>query len=129
MPVQGNFAVIPFGEHIGDNASDLDLPWVTFVGNQSTLKPFEIAGQPVGHSYILIQTYQVGVNSHAIFVNGVQLPGLNIPTHEGWHSWMVVLKDELLRTGQNTVQIVRDVRTTDDFVVWNIAVHWHEYIP
>ena len=128
MALQGNFALIPFGEHIGDSAGDLEMPLVKFVGNQSTLKTFEIAGRPVGHSYVLMQTYDVDVDSHQIHVNGVQLSGINIPTHHGWHTWMVALKDDLLKTGPNSVQIARDTTTTDDFVVGNIVVHWHEFV-
>ena len=127
MSVHGNFALISFGEHIGDKASDLDMPTVTFVGNQSTLKAFKIAGRPVGHSYILMQTYDVDVDSHGILVNGVQLTGISIPTHSGWQTWMVALKDDLLKTGQNTIQIARDTTTTDEFVLGNLVVHWHEY--
>jgi len=127
MPQKANFAVIPFGEHIGDNAADLDLPTVIFVGNQSTLKTFEIETVPVGHGYLLIQTYEVDVNSHEIFVNELPLTGLNIPKHTGWQTWMVALRDNLLKAGTNTVQIIRDTQTTDDFVVGNVVVHWHEY--
>ncbi|MCA9884071.1 MAG: hypothetical protein KC546_18325 [Anaerolineae bacterium] len=129
MATRGNFALVPFGEHIGDNATDLDLPTVPFVGNQSTLKSFNIEGHPVNSSYILVQTYDVDVESHEIFVNGMPLTGLNFPEHSGWETWMVALKEGLLKQGMNTIQIVRDTRTTDDFIVGNVVIHWQEYVP
>lgn len=126
MSTLDNFAVIPFGEHIGDNASDLNLPSVPFVGNQSTLKHFEIAGQVIGHCYLLVQSYEVGVDTHAIAINGNNLTGLSIPHHDGWETWLVVLQDLLLHKGRNSIQVLRDTATTDDFVIGNIVIHWHE---
>jgi hypothetical protein len=128
MPVGSDFTIIPFSEHLGPNESDLEASWATFVGNQTSVKTFNIDNPPQGEAYLLIQTLHVGVFSHRIFINGVGLNGYNLPAHEGWSTWMVPIQEGVLLHGANTLQIMRDDGSDDSFVVGNVVVHWREVV-
>ena len=39
-----DFKVIAFDEHLGDDIGDLKAPAFTFVGNQTSIKQFDIQG-------------------------------------------------------------------------------------
>jgi hypothetical protein len=127
VSTRSDFTIVPFGEFLGDNANDNDLPWAVFVGNETNTKSFLIDDMTVGDAYLLIQTYKVGVPSHKIFINSRELKGFNIPPHDGWQTWMVVITEPILKRGINTIKVVRDARTDDDFAIGNITVHWREY--
>jgi hypothetical protein len=128
MPVGSDFTIIQFTEHLGANEADLPASWATFVGNQTSVKTFNIDNPPQGEAYLLIQTLHVGAFSHRIFINGVGLNGYNLPQHEGWSTWMVVIQDGVLVHGANTLQVVRDEETNDNFVVGHVVVHWREVV-
>lgn len=126
MRTNSDYAIIFFGEHLGDNMDDLIVPWANFVGNQSTQLAFGIDGQPVGQGYMLVQALHVGVFSHEILLNKIALPGPVLPQHDGWQTWMITIDEQILKQGRNTIQIVRDANTGDDFVIGNVVVHWRE---
>ncbi|MBK8021103.1 MAG: hypothetical protein IPK19_06620 [Chloroflexi bacterium] len=126
MTTHSDFAIIPFAAHLGADAYGLQVPWATFYGNQTPVQTFEIDGKPTETGYMLIQTLAVGLSSHKILINGHMLSGLNLPQHDGWQTWMIVIDVGLLRHGTNTVQFVRDAMTNDSFVVGNVVVHWRE---
>lgn len=48
-----------FGEHLGDNAGDLNAPWAAFMGNQTTVRNFYIDNQPIGEAYLILQLFDV----------------------------------------------------------------------
>ena len=128
MPVASDFAMIYFGEHLGTNEADLSAPWATFVGNQSSHKEFNVGNPPTSAAYMLIQTLNVGVFSHQIYINGIKLDGYHIPQYPGWSMWMMVIPEGTLRHGANTLQIVRDETSSDSFVVGHVVVHWREVV-
>lgn len=130
MAIRSDFVAIYFGEHLGDNANDLNVPWATFVGNQTTVKNFYISDQPAGNAYLMLQAYDVHQTGHRILINGQNLSGFDIPRETGsWQTWMDVIDSGLLRFGNNTIQIQRDADTGDNFVVGNVVIHWREYAP
>ncbi len=128
MPVGSDFNIIQFSEHLGANKADLDASWATFVGNQTSVKNFNIDNPPQGEGYLLIQTLNVGVFSHRIFINGFGLNGYNLPQHAGWTIWMVTIQDGVLLHGANSLQIMRDEASKDSFVVGHVVVHWREVV-
>lgn len=128
MPVGSDFTTIYFGEHLGPNETDLQASWATFVGNQTSVKTFNVDNPPANEAYMLIQTLHVGVFSHQILINGVELSGYQIPEHRGWSTWMVGLGEGLLKHGANTIQIIRDKRSNDSFVVGHVVIHWRELV-
>ena len=126
MPVRSDFTMIHFSEHLGSNEVDLNAPWARFVGNQSTLKTFNVDNRPTGEAYLLIQTLKVGVFSHKIIINGTELSGYNLPQHDGWTVWMAGIDEGILKHGANTLQIIRDTSAQDNFVVGYVVIHWRE---
>lgn len=50
-----NYEIIEFSEHLGDDVADLNAPAFTFVGNQTSIKQFNISRTPVGNAYLIIQ--------------------------------------------------------------------------
>lgn len=126
MRTNSDYEIVFFGEHLGDNAQDLIVPWTTFVGNQTSVRSFTIDGVPVGDGYMLIQALDVGVFSHKIFINKRLIEGPVLPQHPGWQTWMIVIEGQMLKQGRNTIQFVRDDRTGDDFVIGNVIIHWRE---
>ncbi len=126
MPVHSDFTIIPFGEHLGSNEADLHAPWAAFVGNQTSLKTFNVDNRLTGEAYLLIQTLHVGVFTHHIYINDTKLNGYHLPQHEGWSTWMVGLRDGVLKHGANTLQIMRDLQSDDSFVVGHVVIHWRE---
>jgi hypothetical protein len=128
MPVGSDFTMIHFGEHLGPNEANLQVPWAVFVGNQTSLKTFNVDNPPAGEAYLLIQTLHVGVFSHRIYINGIELNGYQIPQHDGWATWLVGIAEGVLLHGSNTLQILRDANTGDSFVVGQVVVHWREVV-
>ena len=126
--IRGDFRLIWFGEHLGDNASDLNVPWASFVGNQTSVRNFHIDNVPTGEAYLLVQTYDVHDSGHRIVINGVDLSGFDIPREAGgWQTWMDAINSSLLIQGNNTIQIRRNTASGDNFVVGNVAVHYREH--
>ena len=128
MPVGSDFTTIYFGEHLGPNETGLNASWAAFVGNQSSQKAFTVDNPPANEAYMLVQTLDVGVFSHKIYINGMELQGYQIPDHQGWSTWMVGLGEGTLKHGTNTIQVVRDKTSDDSFVIGYVVIHWREII-
>ena len=124
---RANYALLNFQEHLGDSADGLDVPWAEFVGNhRSSEREFTVPAGPVTEPYLELQTFDVESYSHEIVINGDALTGFDIPPAAGWQYWMDPITGTDLVEGENTVRIVRDASTEDDFVVGSVVVHWKE---
>jgi hypothetical protein len=123
---KANFAIVKFGEHLGNDKADLDAPAFTFVGDRSSEKEFEIEGKPVGEGYVLLNIAGVQSYNHRILINGRGLGGRDIPaTGDRWDTWMDGIEEGVLRQGTNTIQVRRG-RDGDNFLVEFAVVHWRE---
>jgi hypothetical protein len=121
-----DFAVITFNEHLGDNESDLGSSWGTFVGNATTVRNFTVDGVPTGLGYLLIQTFDVQSQNHRIKINGKDLGGADIfphPVENKWQTWMDGIESGVLKSGNNTIQIVR-APGGDNFLIANVTINW-----
>ena len=109
-----------------------DFNWMpvnhTFnVNNPSITIQFPIEGNrdPIDDAYLLITAHNVSHQSHQILINNVHLPSWDIPIHNpGWQTWMDHIQPDLLKTGTNTLTIIR--AANDDFTVKDAVVHWRE---
>ena len=125
---RADFRAITFNEHLGDQAGDINAPWAPFMGNQTSVKTFNVDGVPTGEAYVLLQVYDVHSSGHKILVNGTDLAGFDIPQHpaeDRWQTWMDVMESGLLKQGANTIQITRQ-SGGDNFIVGNVTVNWRE---
>ena len=126
MP-KANFAVVRFNEHLGDNVGDLSAPNFTFVGNQTSLKNFDVPGIPTDEAYLIIQVLDVQNMGHRIQINGADLPGVDIvrTRDNEWQDVMDVIPARFLRQGNNTVQI-RRASGGDNILVASAVIQWKE---
>lgn len=125
MRHRANYAQLHFGEHLGPDDDELDVPWASFVGDETSEAAFRVPAEPVD-PYLEIQAYEVGAFDHEILVNGEPLSGFDLPPADGWQLWMDAVAGDELRAGENAIQVVRDAATADSFVVGNVVVHWKE---
>ena len=128
MAMRSDFRMIDFNEHLGDNAADLNVPWATFKGDKTTLKTFHIDGNPKGEAYLIIQAYNVQEYTHKILINGTPLAGVSIPKGPSEVRWQTSMDriEPQLKPGPNKIQIERDPKTTNNFVVGKVVVQWRE---
>lgn len=120
-----DFAIIRFNEHLGDDEGDLDTG-ATFVGNESTMKSFNIAGTPTGNGYLVFTVFDVQSSGHRILVNGTDLSGFDIPAapaENRWQTHMDKIEANVLRSGTNTIQFLR-ASGADNFVILDLVVQW-----
>lgn len=128
MKIRSDFEIIYFGEHLGDKDSDISA-LAAFVGNQTTVKSFTINGVPTQDAYILLQVYDINSKGHKILVNGTDLGGWDIPPRpQQWQLWMDIIDTDNLVQGENTVQIVRDPSSKDNFLIEHAVIHWKESV-
>ncbi|MFQ3318633.1 MAG: hypothetical protein ACI8UR_000504 [Natronomonas sp.] len=125
MSHRANYALCHFGEQLGPDESALEVPWATFVGDETTTMTFEIPAAPT-EPYLEVQAYEVGGFGHEIRINGTDISGFDIPPNEGWQYWMDAVTDAELTAGENTVQVVREAGSRDSFVVGNVVINWKE---
>lgn len=123
---RANYALIDFREHLGEDASALDVPWADFVGSSTSEETFTVPTDDVVDPYVELQAYDVGAYGHEIVVNGESLSGFDIPPAEGWQFWMDELTGADLHAGENTIAIERDTDVHDEFVVGTVVVNWRE---
>jgi len=123
---RANYAVIDIREHLGADASALDVPWAEFVGDESTEHTFSVPTAEPTDAYIQLQAYDVAAYGHDIVINGDPLSGFDIPPAEGWQYWMDSVTGVELVEGDNTIRIVRDGDAHDEFVVGTLTVNWRE---
>lgn len=118
--------MIRVGEHLGDRVHDLHVPWAKYVGNQTTVKTFNVDATPIGDAYMLVQALGVSQFTHKVMINGGEIGGFNLPPSNDWQTWMIIINERFLKRGANTIQIIRDASTTDDFVIGAVVIHWRE---
>jgi len=123
---RANYAVVPFQQHLGQNAESLAVPWAEFVGDRTDAHEFTVPTDDAVDPYLELQAYDVEEYGHEIRVNGRSLSGFDIPPAEGWQHWMDTISGVDLTEGDNTLRVVRDADTTDAFVVGVVTVHWKE---
>ena len=124
MAVRSDFNVIPINEHLGDSANDLNTDF-PFMGNNGSIKSFPIEGDPVDDAYLLINHTDVHNSGHRIKVNNVDLAGVDMPDADGKSvTQMVLIPPGRLRRGTNSVQVIQ--AGGDDFIVFEVVVHWRE---
>ena len=124
MPPHTDYALVTFLEHLGEDQDELDREGVDFVGDASTLHTFEVTTTNPLDAYFEIQLYDVGTFGHELLVNGEPLTGFDLPPSDGWQLWMDTVTGAMLQQGENTVQIVRDGESDDEFAIGNVIVHW-----
>lgn len=111
-----------------------DFNWVPIKHNFTTQKPsvlktfpIEGLGNPLDDGFLLIQARGVSSGSHRVFVNDQALPGLDIPKHDGWQTWVDRIPEGTLHSGENTIRIERIGQ--DEFRVEAVVVNWREFSP
>lgn len=125
-PHRANYALVEFGEHLGDNESMLDIEWAEFVGNRTSKREFVVPTTEATDAYLELQAYEVDSFGHDILINGDPVSGFDIPPAPGWQYWMDAITGPVLADGENTIQIRRDEESDDNFVVGTVIVHWRE---
>jgi len=123
---RANYALVEFSEHLGATSGGLEVPWAEFVGDSTTEKEFTVPVAAARDGYVTVQALDVGVYGHEILINGESLSGFDIPPSEGWQCWMDVVTGAELVEGTNTIQVVRDEDSPDDFVVGTVRINWRE---
>jgi hypothetical protein len=121
VPPHADYALVTMLEHLGEDPAALGVDWAEFVGEASTVETFEVHGDPTD-AYVQLQVYDVGTYGHEILVNGEPLTGFDIPPSRGWQVWLDAVTGPGLRSGENTVQVVRG--DDDEFAVGTVVVHW-----
>lgn len=121
-----NYALVEFGEHLGETKSDLDMEWAEFVGNRTTERSFVVPTDEATDAYLELQAYGVNSFDHEILINDSPVSGFDIPPSSGWQYWMDAITGPDLIEGENTIQVRRDGESDDNFVVGTVIVHWRE---
>jgi hypothetical protein len=126
MP-KANFEIIVFNEQIGGKEALLEANWYPFVGNQTSMKNFDIPGDPTGLGYIILQVFDVQNMGHKIIINGEDLPGEDIirTSANRWQDVTDIIPPGLLKQGNNTIQI-RSVGSVDNILVGAAMINWKE---
>lgn len=123
---RANYTLVDFQEHLGTDADALNVPWAEFAGNRSSAHEFVVPTADPRDAYLELQAYDVGEYGHDILLNGESLTGFDIPPDNGWQYWMDSVTGASLREGENTLRVLRDPESTDEFVVGSVTVHWRE---
>jgi hypothetical protein len=120
------FRYIFFGEHLGDDPGDLNSGF-PFVGFQSSVKSFEIPGQPVD-GYFLVAVNDLQKKYTRTLINGQTIPHTTIqPGGERHHVWFCDIPRGMLVQRTNTIQFKSgDKMLNDNFEIWQVVVHWRE---
>jgi len=129
MALRADYRLVMFHEHLGDKAKDIKVSWAPFVGNQTTVRNFYIDGVPTGEAFLILQVYDIHSSGHKILINGTDLGGFDIPKAPGvWQIWMDRIDTTKLKQGNNSIQIVRDANTGDNFIVGSVLIQWRESV-
>jgi hypothetical protein len=109
--------------------------WVNFdtqflpSGPHSQARTFHVPGEPRYTGYLLIQAQDVESGSHAIAINGQDLPSFDLvpdATSGHWKVWMDRVPPGYLTQGTNRIEI--RLVGNDSFTIANVAVHWRELV-
>ncbi len=126
MP-KANFEIVIINEQIGEKEGVLEAHWYPFVGDQTSVKSFDIPGVPTGLGYIIIQVFDVQNMGHKIIINGEDLPGEDIirTSANRWQDVTDIIPARLLKKGNNTIKI-RCAESGDNIMLGAAMIHWKE---
>jgi hypothetical protein len=128
-----DFVVVPIQQHLGDNKNDIFAPSYPYRGDVSDTFNFTIDGVPHGGGYLLVQIYGSYFEGHTIIINGqnVTSPGGNFGNSGSvnWATLTVLLDEDVLKQGQNSIQFLRNPNTEDNFLIDNVVVNWKYQLP
>jgi hypothetical protein len=128
-----DFVVVPIQQHLGDNKNDIFAPGYPYRGDVSDTFNFTIDNDPTGKAYLLVQIFGSYFEGHTILINGK-----NVTSPEGnfgnsgtmnWSTLTVLINDNTLKQGQNTIQFLRNPSTEDNFLIDNVVVNWKYQLP
>ncbi len=128
-----DFVVVPIQQHLGDNKNDIFAPGYPYRGDVSDTFNFTIDSTPSGSGYLLVQIYGSYFEGHTIVINGqhVTSAGGNFGNSgtENWATLTVLLDEDVLKQGENSIQFLRNPNTDDNFLIDNIVVNWKYQLP
>lgn len=123
-----DFVMVPIQQHLGDNKNDIFAPGYPYRGDVSDTFNFTIDSDPNGEAYLLVQIYGSYFEGHTIMINGKNAtsPGGNFGNSGSlnWSTLTVLIDDNTLKQGQNTIQFLRNPNTEDNFLIDNVVVNW-----
>lgn len=123
-----DFVMVPIQQHLGDNKNDIFAPGYPYRGDVSDTFNFTIDSDPNGEAYLLVQIYGSYFEGHTIIINGknVTSPGGNFGNSGSlnWSTLTVLIDDNTLKQGQNTIQFLRNPNTEDNFLIDNVVINW-----
>ena len=132
MP-HADFAIVNFGEHLGDRAGDIQGFNLPFKGSETSTHEFStgtglLVNEP---SFVTIQTYDVGNPEHRIIVNGepISVAGPNIGAAgraDQWSTYTAVIPRGRLVPGSGNKISVRKASGGDNFIVGQAIIMWRE---
>jgi len=123
-----DFVVVPIQQHLGDNKNDIFAPGYPYRGDVSDTFNFTIDSIPDEDGYLLVQIYGSYFEGHTISINGQ-----NVTSPEGnfgnsgssnWATLTVLLDEDVLKQGENSIQFLRNPNTEDNFLIDNVVVNW-----
>jgi hypothetical protein len=124
-----DFAFLPFYEHLGDNKSDIPMTKLPFMGLSSSVKRFNIEGNPL-NGYVLIKVGGIQYFDAEILINDRDLPEGDIGSVDEraliYNVWFDEIPRGYLKYGENTIQIKSGPSKTDNFLIFDVVVHWRE---
>lgn len=128
-----DFVVVPIQQHLGDNKNDIFAPGYPYRGDVSDTFNFTIDNDPNGEAYLLVQIFGSYFEGHTILINGknVTSPAGNFGNSGSmnWSTLTVLINDNTLKHGQNTIQFLRNPNTEDNFLIDNVIVNWKYQLP
>ncbi len=127
-----NFENIIFNEHLGNNRGDIPSFGTDFVGDASRLANFNIENPPVDNGYILISLWDVQRVSHKVELNGIDLFASQNFAYQvasnNVSNWVIPFNSNIIRQGNNSLQILRNTGEGDNFHIYTAIVHWKEEV-
>ena len=127
-----NFETIIFNEHLGNNRGDLPHFETNFVGDASRLANFNIENPPVDGGYVLLSLWDVQNSAHKVELNGIDIFTTRVRGNQrGKHksaNWIIPFNANILRQGNNSLQVLRNVNDGDNFHLYTAVVNWKEEI-
>lgn len=135
------FKIFEVFEQLGPAKGKPSVPWVDYVGPDSSELTFTITGNPAlpttGNGddggddktqnavTLWLQLWGVTSPLHKTLINGQALDGMTMPPHANWQTWMNVFTEPLLKQGQNTLQFeLGDGQ--DTFIIASVVLTWTE---
>lgn len=128
-PMQAvDFVVVPIQQHLGDNKNDIFAPGFPYRGDVSDTFNFTIDSTPNEDGYLLVQIYGSYFEGHTITINGQNItsPSGNFGDSgsANWATLTVLLDEDVLKQGENSIQFLRNPNTEDNFLIDNVVVNW-----